>query len=85
MTNIVEFRTYRKHQQEDAHAADRAAVVADLVALSAGIREAVEKTVELTGPSLHQLKRTVQHLVDALHQLENAANVLTEDGEWEPF
>jgi hypothetical protein len=34
---------------------------------------------------LHQLERTVQHLVDALHQLEAAADVLTDGGEWTPF
>ena len=85
MTNIIELRTHAKHQKTAASDAERAAVVADLAALSAGIREAVQNTLELTGPSLLQLEQGVQHLVDALHQLENAMNALTDDGEWEPF
>jgi hypothetical protein len=85
MTNIIELGANAKHQKTAVSEAERAAVVADLVALSAGIREAVEKTVELSGPSLLQLERGVQHLVDALHQLENAMNALTDGGEWAPF
>jgi hypothetical protein len=34
---------------------------------------------------LEHLERTVQHLVDALHQLEAAADALTGRGEWTPF
>jgi len=85
MTNIIELRTHAKHHKTTGSEADRAAVIADLVALSAGIREAVENTLELSGPSLLQLEQGVQHLVDALHQLEHAMNVLTDDGEWNPF
>jgi hypothetical protein len=85
MTNIIELGAHAKHQKTAVSEAERAAVVADLVALSAGIREAVEKTLELSGPSLLQLERGVQHLVDALHQLENAMNALTDGGEWAPF
>ena len=66
-------------------AASRAAIVADLVSLSAGVREVVEKTVDLTGPSLHQLEYAVQHLVDALSALQAASNVLAENGDWVPF
>jgi uncharacterized protein YdgA (DUF945 family) len=85
MTNIVELRTHPKHQKATTSAAERAAVVADIVTLTAGVREVVEKAVELSGPSLEQLERTAQHLVDALHQLEAAAEVLTADGECVPF
>ncbi len=85
MTNVVEFRSHPRHQRAATSAVERAAVVADLVTLAAGVREVVEKTVELSSPSLEHLERTVQHLVDALHQLEAAADVLTEDGEWAPF
>ena len=85
MTNIIELRTRARHHKTAGSEAERAAVIADLVALSAGIREAVEKTVELSGPSLLQLEQGVQHLVDALHQLEHAMNALTDDGEWDPF
>ncbi len=85
MTNVVELHSHPKRREPTTPAAERAAAIADLVALSAGIREAVEKTVELAGPSRLQIEQTVQHLVDALHQIENAMNVLAEDGEWEPF
>jgi hypothetical protein len=85
MANVVELRRHPKHPDAVAAIADRAAVVADLVALTAGIREVIAKTVDLSGPSPHRLKTSVQHLVDALHQLEAATNVLTDQGEWVPF
>ncbi len=85
MTNVLEFSSYLQHQRADNSAAGRAGVVADLVALSAGVRETVEKMTELTGPTPQQLKDAVQHLVDALSSLEAATNVLTEDGDWVPF
>ncbi len=85
MTNIVDLRTHRELQRGRTCVEGRVAVVADLVALSSGIKEVVEKTVELDGPSPLHLEQAVQHLVDALHHLENAMGVLTEDGEWEPF
>ncbi len=85
MTNVVEFSSHRQHQKAKNSAASRAAVVADLVTLTAGVRATVEKTVDLTGPSVLRLEYAVQHLVDALSALEAATNVLTEDGDWVPF
>jgi len=85
MTNVIELRTHPTRQQEPSPAGDRAAVVADLVALAGGIREVTEKAVELSDASLLQIERAAQHLVDALQMLEAAANVLTDDGEWTPF
>src|SRR5215211_862573 len=43
MTNIIELRTHARHHKTAGSEAERAAVVADLVALSAGIKEAIEK------------------------------------------
>ncbi len=85
MTNIVDFRTHRELQRGRSPDEGRVAVVGDLVALSSGVKEAVEKTLELRDLSVLHTEQTVQHLVDALHHLEDAMNVLTEDGEWEPF
>ena len=85
MTNVVEFSGHRQHQKATNSAASRAAVVAELVTLAAGVREAVEKTVDLTDPSLQHLEYALQHLVDALSSLEAATTVLTEDGGWVPF
>ncbi len=85
MTNVVELNAHRQHQRTRNSAATRAAVVADLVTLSAGVQEVVGQTLDLTSPSLEQLEHVVQHLVDAVHSLEKAANVLTDEGDWEPF
>jgi hypothetical protein len=85
MTNVVEFSSDLRHQRPKNSAASRAAVVEDLVALSTGVREAVEKTVDLTSPSLQQFEYAVQHLVDALGSLEAASAILTQDGDWVPF
>jgi hypothetical protein len=65
--------------------ADRAAVVADLVALTAGIREVIERTINLPGPSPHQHEMALQQLVNALQQLEAATNALTDSRAWMPF
>ncbi len=85
MTNVIELRAHGDHQRAKISATDRAAVVADLVTLSASIRDIVERTVELSSPSPLHLEQATQHLVDAHHQLEAAASVLSDDGEWTPF
>ncbi len=85
MTNVVEFSSHLQHQRTRSSSASRAAVVADLVTLSAGVQETVERTLDLTNPSLPQLEYAVQHLVDAFRSLEAAVNVLTDDGDWVPF
>jgi hypothetical protein len=85
MTNVVELNAYLPHQRTRNSAFSRAAVIADLVTLSAGVQEVVGKTLDLTSLSLEQLEYVVQHLVDAVHSLEKAANVLTDDEDWEPF
>jgi hypothetical protein len=85
MTDIIELHSHSARQRATASAAERTAVVAELVTLAAGVREVVEKTFELSSSSLEHLERTVQHLVDALHQLEAAADALTGRGEWAPF
>ncbi len=85
MTNVVEFSSHLQHQRARSAANSRAAVVADLVTLSAGVQEVVEKALDLTSPSLQQLEYAVQHLVDAFRSLEAAAKVLTDDGDWVPL
>ena len=85
MTNVVELNSHLKHPRTGNSAATRAAVVADLVTLSAGVQEVVGQTLDLSSLSLEQLEYVVQHLVDAVHSLEKAANVLTDDEDWEPF
>ncbi len=85
MTNVVEFSSHLQHQRVRSSAGSRAAVVADLAALSAGVQEVVEKTLDLTSPSLLQLEYAVQHLVDAFRSLEAATKVLTDDGDRVPF
>ena len=85
MTNVVEFSSRLQHQRARSAANRRAAVVADLVTLSAGIQETVEKTLDLADPSLQQLEHAVQHMVDAFRSLEAAAKVLTDDGDRVPF
>jgi hypothetical protein len=85
MTIVIELRAHRDHQCAKISATDRATVVADLVTLSASIRDIVERTVELSSPSLLHLEQATQHLVHAHHQLEAAASSLTDDGEWTPF
>jgi hypothetical protein len=85
MTKVVEFSSHLQDLKAKNSVASGAGVVTDLVALSAGVREAVEKMAELTGLTPQQLKDAVQHLVDALSSLEAASNVLTEDGDWVPF
>ncbi len=82
MTNVVEFSSHLQHQRARSAAKSRAAVVADLAMLSAGVQEVVEKTRDLTGPSLLQLECAVQHLVNAFRSLEAATKVLTDDGDW---
>ncbi len=85
MTNVVEVSSRLQHQRARSAANRRAAVVADLVTLSAGIQETVEKTLDLADPSLQQLEHAVQHMVDAFRSLEAATNVLTGDGDWVPL
>ncbi len=85
MTNVVEFSSHLQHQRVRNSAAGREAVVADLVTLSAGVQEVVERTLDLTNPSLQQLEYAVQHLVDAFRSLEAATKVLTNDSDWVPF
>jgi hypothetical protein len=85
MSNVIDLRSHPKHQHATTSAAERAAAIADLVALASGVREVVQRTIELSGPSQHQIEKAAQHLVDAHHQLEAAANVLAEDGQWVPF
>ncbi len=62
MTNVVELSSRLQHQKAKNSAVERAAVVADLVALTEGVRETVEKAVDLTGSSMFQLEHAVQHL-----------------------
>ncbi len=85
MTNVVELNAHLQHQRTRNSAANRAAVVADLATLSAGVQEVVGQTLDLTSLSPDQLEYVVQHLVDAVHSLEKAANVLTDEGDWQPF
>ena len=85
MTNVVEFSSHPQHPRARNSAVSRAAVVADLVTLSAGVQETVEKTLDLADPSLQQLEYAVQHLVDAFRSLETGAKVLADDGDWVPF
>ena len=82
MSNVVERNIHLQHQRARSSAVSRAAVVADLVTLSAGIQDVAEKTLDLTSPSLLQLEYAVQHLVDAFRSLEAATKVLTDDGDW---
>ena len=85
MENVIQLRARRENRLPTISASDRAAVVADLVTLSAGIRDLVERTVELSRLSRLHLEQATQHLVDAHHQLEAAASSLTDDGEWTPL
>jgi hypothetical protein len=57
MTIVIELRAHRDHQCAKISATDRATVVADLVTLSASIRDIVERTVELSSPSLLHLEQ----------------------------
>ncbi len=84
MTNVVEFSSHLQHQRARNSAVSRAAVVADLVTLSAGVQEVAERALDLSSSSPEQLEYAVQHLVDAFRSLEAAANVLTDDDDWVP-
>jgi hypothetical protein len=85
MSNVIDLRSHPKHQHAIVSASERVTAIADLVALAAGVREVVQRTIELSGPSQHQIEKAAQHLVDAHHQLEAAANVLADEGDWVPF
>jgi hypothetical protein len=85
MTNVIQLHAHRENQPVTRSVADRTAIVADLVTLAAAIRDAIERTVGLSGPSTLQLEHAAQHLVDALQQIEAASKVLTSDGDWAPF
>lgn len=85
MTNVVELRAHLRSFPAASSAADRAAVVANLLTLSAGIREVAAEAAGLPHLAPVQLERAIQHLLDALHHLEEAADVLTDGGAWTPF
>ena len=85
MTNVVQLRAHLASAPATVSAADRAAVVANLLTLSAGIREVAAEAAGLPHLAPVQLERAIQHLLDALHHLEEAADVLTDGGAWTPF
>jgi hypothetical protein len=86
VSNVVPLRPHAAETLAARHAGARAtgALVSDLVAVVAQLREAGAQAAGLPRPPI-EIERTVQHILDAVTAVERALDTATDGGELTPF